>query len=115
MTLIDDKKDPAQGLDIESTQDMKLSDYDFKIEAAADKETDRQAHLGVDVERTPEDIARDKKLLRKIDLHVMPLLMLTYGLQVTRVITQETLSRRLANSDPSTRIRLPCLQPWPLI
>jgi ACS family allantoate permease-like MFS transporter len=61
----------------------KFRDIDHKIAEVADEETDRQAHLGVDQVLTPEEIDKERKFLRKIDWHIVPLLMITYGVQVS--------------------------------
>jgi MFS transporter, ACS family, allantoate permease len=67
----------------------KLAAYDARLIEFTDEETDRQAHLGIDeqVHLTPEEIALEKALLRKIDLNILPLLMVTYGLQYSDKIT----------------------------
>ena len=64
-------------------EDEKLRAYDMRIQQVADAETDRYAHMGVDHELTPEEVEEERKLLRKIDWHIMPLLMITYGVQVS--------------------------------
>jgi hypothetical protein len=70
----------------------KFRDIDHKIAEVADEETDRQAHLGVDQVLTPEEIDKERKFLRKIDWHIVPLLMITYGVQV-KLLTQSTRTR----------------------
>ncbi|KAL7915571.1 MFS general substrate transporter [Trichoderma velutinum] len=57
------------------------------IEKFADEATEHQVHLGVDIQPTESEILMEKKLVRKIDWHIMPLLMLTYGLQYSDKIT----------------------------
>ncbi len=61
-----------------------LAMYDAKVIEVADEETDRQAHIGVEYQLTPEEAKTERELLRKIDFHIMPLLMITYGLQVLK-------------------------------
>lgn len=61
-------------------------EYDAKIKKLADAETDHQVHLGFDIQATPAEEANEKKLLRKIDWHVMPILMITYGIQVGFIV-----------------------------
>lgn len=60
----------------------KFHDIDVQIAETADEQTDHQAHLGVDQEYTPEEVKYEKAFLRRIDLHIMPLLLVTYGFQV---------------------------------
>ena len=67
-------------LDVERAE--KTKSYDAGIIEEADEETDRQAHIGVTHHLTEEEKKAERKLLRKIDWHILPLLMVTYGLQV---------------------------------
>ena len=71
-------------VDAESGQKSRLNDLDLdaEIKKLADAETDRQAHLGYDLQATVTEEVNEKRLLRKIDWRVMPVLMFTYGLQV---------------------------------
>ncbi|KAK8866200.1 hypothetical protein IAR55_001351 [Kwoniella newhampshirensis] len=59
----------------------KLHDLDVKIMQVADAQTEHLAHIGVDEELTAEEIEKERKFLRKIDWHIMPLLLATYGFQ----------------------------------
>ncbi|ORY25459.1 MFS general substrate transporter [Naematelia encephala] len=65
----------------------KFADLDTKIAEVADEETDHQVHLGVDQEAAPEEIERERRFVRKIDWHIMPLLLITYGLQYSDKIS----------------------------
>ncbi|OAA55881.1 Major facilitator superfamily domain, general substrate transporter [Niveomyces insectorum RCEF 264] len=60
---------------------------DVDIAEVLDAETEHQAHLGVEEQATPEELERERKLVRKIDWHIVPLLMVTYGLQYSDKIT----------------------------
>lgn len=71
--------DPEPG---RKSQSDHVEDHKADLKELGDEETDHQARLGYDLQRTETEIASDKKFLRKIDWHIMPLLMFTYGLQV---------------------------------
>ncbi len=91
MTAPEIREASRQTKDAEATHgtilDQKDAEYDVEIKKVSDYETDHQVHLGVDLQPTLTEQAEDRKLLRKIDLHIMPLLMFTYGLQVSSVLT----------------------------
>ncbi|WWD22201.1 hypothetical protein CI109_106692 [Kwoniella shandongensis] len=59
----------------------KYDDINLQIKEVADEQTWHQAHIGVDEELTPEEKEIERKFLRRIDWHMMPLLLITYGLQ----------------------------------
>ena len=67
---------------VDADSSRKTNDYDLEINKVADAETDHYAHLGVDLQPTVTEEALERKLIRKIDLHIMPLLMITTGIQV---------------------------------
>ncbi|KAK8846891.1 hypothetical protein IAR55_005981 [Kwoniella newhampshirensis] len=52
-----------------------------QIKEVADEQTWHQAHIGVDEELTPEEKEIERKFVRRIDWHLMPLLLITYGFQ----------------------------------
>ncbi|ORY25466.1 major facilitator superfamily domain-containing protein [Naematelia encephala] len=58
-----------------------LHNVDLRIQEVADELTDRQAHLGIDQELTPEELETERAFVRKVDWQLMPLLLITYGVQ----------------------------------
>ncbi|WVQ80081.1 hypothetical protein IAT38_002182 [Cryptococcus sp. DSM 104549] len=65
----------------------KYHELDVAIEEVAGAEVEHQVHLGVDQELTPEEREKERKFLRKIDWHIMPLLLITYGFQYSDKIS----------------------------
>ncbi|KAL7425266.1 hypothetical protein Q5752_000954 [Cryptotrichosporon argae] len=59
----------------------KYAPVDVQIATVADELTEKLAHIGVDQELTPEEQARERRFVRRIDWHLMPLLLITYGFQ----------------------------------
>lgn len=57
---------------------------DVQIELAAENDGDAKQHNGlaqhVNIERTPEEIAAEKRFLRKCDMLILPLLSIMYFL-----------------------------------
>ncbi|CAH0057989.1 unnamed protein product [Clonostachys solani] len=68
-----------------STSDAIAAD-DIKFGEISD-DAKRMAHLLEGEEMSPEEKEADRKLLRKIDLHLLPLLMFTYGVQYSDKIS----------------------------
>ena len=64
----------------------KFDDYNVQILDVADEQTKHQVHVGLDQELTPEEQEQERRLVRKIDWHIMPLLLITYGFQVSKPI-----------------------------
>ena len=96
--------------DIEATHGTtvtgKESELDTEIKKASDPETDHQVHLGVDLQPTVTEETGERKLVRKIDWHIMPLLMCTYGLQVWPTPVQANCPHLIPSSQYSDKITL---------
>ena len=69
------------------SEPQKFDHIDVAITELADLQTEYQAHIGVDREPTAEELEKERKFVRRIDWHIMPLLLVTYGFQVRRLFT----------------------------